>query len=325
MPFTFGLSQNGTSLTMGVGVSRQSDMPRQQHLKNVGIRPRTLALYRFEVSQFFSYLKAFGLPLASSFLQLDSQLADYINHLFQEGEAISRAGWLLSGMRRFYPRVRRELAVSQQWYLNWTRTHTPERATPITWRIIRGDISLCLHEKWGHLGATLLLGFVFMLRTQEMLQLETDDILVVHDTITIRLSATKTSRQFEQSLTFSDPTVVGILRKLMSMFTSHQLWPFSATHFRSCFRALHNFFGLQELHLVPYSIRRGAATHFYQFYNSLDYVLVQGRWKDQRTARIYLDDARATVVRFQAAYTSSPKLNLFLREWKRYAVGYARG
>ena len=40
--------------------------------------------------------------------------------LFQEGEAISRAGWLLSGMRRFYPRVRKELCLAQHWYTIWT-------------------------------------------------------------------------------------------------------------------------------------------------------------------------------------------------------------
>ena len=306
---------------MGVGVSKLFEMPKQKHLKNMGIRPRTLKLYRFEVSQFFAYLSAFGEPLATSYPQLDSQVAEYINHLFQEGEAISRAGWLLSGIRRFYPRIRRELPVSQQWYLNWTRTHTPERATPITWKIIRADVGVCLHEKWGHLGATLLIGFVFMLRTQEMLQLKVGDVLLERNTITIRLTTTKTSRQFEQSLTFTDPTVVAMLHRLMSWFSRPEFWPYSASHFRNCFRALHDFLDLKDLGLVPYSIRRGAATHFYQFYNNLDFVMVQGRWKDQRTARIYLDDARATLVRYQQAYSSSSKIIHFLREWKQAANG----
>ena len=296
-------------------------MPKQKHLKNLGIRPRTLKLYRFEVSQFFTYLDIFGLQLATSYHQLDEQVAEYINHLFQEGEAISKAGWLLSGLRRFYPRIRRELPVSQQWYLNWTRTHTPDRATPITWKILRADIGLCLHEHWGHLGATLLVGFVFMLRTQEMLQLESDDVMITRNTVTIRLQTTKTSRQFEQSLSFTDPTVVVVLRKLMSWFSTQAFWPFSVTCFRNCFKSIHRFFELDELQLVPYSIRRGAATHFYQFYSNLDFVMVQGRWKDQRTARIYLDDARATLVRYQDKYSATPKLQLFLREWKNVADG----
>lgn len=306
---------------MGVGDFKSFDMPKLKHLKNMGIRPRTLKLYRFEVSQFFTYLDVFRLDMAASYHQLDELVAEYINHLFQEGEAISRAGWLLSGLRRFYPRIRRELPVSQQWYLNWTRAHTPARATPITWKIMRADIGLCLHEQWGHLGATLLIGFVFMLRTQEMLQLTVDDVLINRSTITIRLRMTKTSRQYEQSLSFTDPTVVAVLRVLLEWFTSQFFWPYSVTCFRNCFRALHTFFDLDELHLVPYSIRRGAATHFYQFYNNLDFVMIQGRWKDQRTARIYLDDARATLVRFQHRFSATPKLLLFLREWKKTANG----
>ena len=60
-------------------------MPKQRHLKNTGIRPRTLRIYRFEVSQFFTYLAALGLKLPKSFAQLDDLLAEYINHLYQEG------------------------------------------------------------------------------------------------------------------------------------------------------------------------------------------------------------------------------------------------
>ena len=49
--------------------------------------------------------------------------------------------------------------------------------------------------------------------------------------------------------------------------------------------------------------------------------MVQGRWKDQRTARIYLDDARATLVRFQHAYSASPRILFFLQEWRQAADG----
>ena len=42
----------------------------------------------------------------------------------------------------------------------------------------------------------------------------------------------------------------------------------------------------------------GGATHFYVVLKSLDFVMVQGRWKDQRTCRLYLDDARAMLVNF---------------------------
>ena len=91
----------------------------------MGAQKRTVQLYRREVSLFFEYLEFMRLPLPSSYPLLDQRVADYINHLFQEGESISKAGWLLSGLRRFYPRVRKELCLAQQWYTNWAREHTP--------------------------------------------------------------------------------------------------------------------------------------------------------------------------------------------------------
>lgn len=124
----------------------------------------------------------------------------------------------MSGFCRFYPRVRKELAVSQQWFNNWTRAHVPARAPPITWKILRAGVTLCEKENWSHLGATLLMGFIFMLRTQEMLLLTTNDILFLNGTIAIRLVATKTSRQYEQSLSFDNSNLVRILQQFMEEF-----------------------------------------------------------------------------------------------------------
>ena len=42
----------------------------------------------------FAYLECEGMALAQSYGKLDQQLADYINHLFQEGETLTEAGWL---------------------------------------------------------------------------------------------------------------------------------------------------------------------------------------------------------------------------------------
>ena len=62
---------------------------------------------------------------------------------------------------------------------------------------------------------------------------------------------------------------------------------------------------------VPYSLRRGGATHFYIALQALDFVMVQGRWKDQRTCRLYVDDARAMLVNFSLPPASLPLLLRF--------------
>ena len=64
-----------------------------------------------------------------------------------------------------------------------------------------------------------------------------------------------------------------------SNFDGDSFWPGSSSYFRHFFSALHIFFQLDSLQLGPYSSRRGAATHFLQFQNILDFVIIQGRWK----------------------------------------------
>ena len=108
---------------------------------------------------------------AKSYSRLDKEVADHINHLYQECAALTRAGWLLSGIKRLYPRMRKELAVSQQWKNNWCRQHTPTRAPPITWKIVQAIAGVCFHQHWYQLAILFLVGFALFLRTQELLEL----------------------------------------------------------------------------------------------------------------------------------------------------------
>ena len=86
----------------------------KRHLKYLGVRKRTIDLYKREVSLFFDYLSFHNIKVPTSMETLDLEIGEYINHLYQEGEAVSRAGWLLSGFRRLYPRTRRVLCLAQQ-------------------------------------------------------------------------------------------------------------------------------------------------------------------------------------------------------------------
>ena len=303
-------------------------MTNKRHLKTAGISRRTLGIYRREVSLFFRFLDSEGLALPRSYERLDEFLAEYINHLFQEGESLTKAGWVLSGVKRLYPRVRKELAISQQWYNNWCREHTPRRATPLTWELIQAFCGVCLRLRWPRLTTLLLIGFVFFLRTGEMLALRSGDIFCSQDdgSIIVRLASSKTSPSAQQSLAHFDARFALLLQWLLSHFGHDEaLWPYSASHFRHCFSHLCGFFELQHLQLVPYSIRRGGATYFYTKSDGLDAVMIRGRWKDQQTARIYLDDARATLVRLTIPQHLKPLILLFRRHFLNAVHRCARG
>ena len=220
---------------------------------------------------------------------------------------------LLSGLKRLYPRIRREVAISQQWYNNWTRQRTPVRAVPITWELVQGFVGVSIHLKWYRLALIFLVGFVFFLRTQEVLSLSAEDLAVDtgEGSIILRLAKSKTSPGAQQSLAMHDLTLAWLVKALLvKIRTQGPLWT-STTHFRTTLQAFCVFFELEAHGFVPYSLRRGGATHLYVKTNNLDLVMITGRWKDAATARVYLDDARATLVRFQLGRSSRMLLRCF--------------
>lgn len=302
-------------------------MPRVRRLRHAGISDRTLRIYKREVSQFLQFLELNCIDLPTSYDRLDHEVAEYINHLFQEGEALTKAGWLLSGIKRLYPRVRRELAISQQWYGNWVREHTPTRATPITWKLVQAFVGACLQAKLPRMAFLILIGFVFFLRTGELLSLHLGDVaLDPHEGATvIRIAVSKTSPHAQQSVAHVDATFCSLLLSLRRSLSEGPLWPYSVSHFRRSLASLSAFFEVEHLRLVPYSLRRGGATHFYGVWGNLGFVMVRGRWRDARTARIYLDDARAVLISTSFSPRSSHLIASFRRVFFSFVSRCAKG
>eukprot|EP00438_Fugacium_kawagutii_P020465 Skav206770 [mRNA] locus=scaffold167:518352:522925:+ [translate_table: standard] len=216
------------------------------------------------------------------------------------GPLLDHIAMELRRQTELYPRVRKELAISQQWYNNWSRQHVPNRAVPITWDIVLGFAGLAMHLKWPRLCLLFVVGFTFFLRTQELLQLTVSDFKVdcKDGTIVLRISSAKTSYGNQQSVAKTDYKLAILVQHLLDQLPDDSdLWQYSTSHFRNVLKSFSKFFDLSYLGLVPYSLRRGGATEMYLRTNNLEAVMIQGRWRDSATARIYLDDARATLVR----------------------------
>ena len=79
---------------------------RNDHLRFLGIIRRTRRSYENAAAAFIQYFRALRGRLPNTMVELDEELAEYVNHLYQEGDSVSLAGWTLSGLKRFYPRCR---------------------------------------------------------------------------------------------------------------------------------------------------------------------------------------------------------------------------
>ena len=213
------------------------------HLRFKGITSRTATLYKREVNRFLRYAVAEKGSLPSQVEVLDELLGEYINELYQEGEPISHAGWLLSGFKRFAPDLRKSLVTGQQFYVNWLRDHVPFRAVPMPWSVAKMLAACACQHQTPDLGLLLLLGFSFFLRTMEMVSLSSDDIHVdpLSSSVVITLQHTKTSRNSVQSL---------VLHRL----PKGKIWRYTPSGFRKCFRELLSSVGALPCEFSVYSI-----------------------------------------------------------------------
>ena len=143
-------------------------MAPKLHLKFKGITPKTSQLYRKEVNRFFTYVTVELGHIPTAVIELDECMAEFINMLYQEGESVSHAGWLLSGFKRFLPTLRRDLVTAQQYYNNWIRDHVPVRAVPMPWNVAKTVAAVAYSEGHYDLALLLILGFAFYLRTMEL-------------------------------------------------------------------------------------------------------------------------------------------------------------
>ena len=296
-------------------------MPRKLHLKFKGITPKTSRSYRKEIHRFFQYLSAEKISLSTTASSLDAVLAEYVNVLYQNGDSLTQAGWLISGLKRFLPQLRFQLPTAQQYYQNWLRDHVAQRATPMPWLVAKALATLAWRLQYYDMALLLLLGFCFFLRSTEFLTLPVENIVVdlPSSQVILTLEQTKTSKQFQQSLVLRHATLARIVAQgLQKVPPRGPLWRHSARVFRESFTLLLQNLQLESHQFSLYSLRRGGATHAYTIGRDLNYVAMQGRWRDLRTARIYLDDARATLVKLAFTRPISHHLQSLASFWSTF-------
>ena len=160
---------------------------------------------------------------------------------------------------------------------------------------------MALDAKDPPLAALLLLSFLALLRTGEIVQLKLTDVSWDLDTgiIVLALPDTKTARAGAESVLVKDPLLPFLLQYVSQNFSSPRFWPGSVPAFRKALALLCTHLGVENYHFTPYSLRRGGASQAFAKGVTFDSLLQRGRWQSVRTARIYLDSGRAALVQQQ--------------------------
>jgi hypothetical protein len=160
--------------------------------------------------------------------------------------------------------------------------------------------------------------FRFFLRTGELLQLENRHILVADSTIILFLGITKTGPRnpHSGSAYLIDYQLAALLRhwKAQNSATA-RLIPWKPQKFRAIFQQVLVYCGLQNFNFKPYSLRRGGATNLWLTTHNYSAVCQMGRWSNERTMRLYIQDSLSLLNDIK--FHMTPKRVQWITRWRQ--------
>lgn len=291
-------------------------MTKRTHLRFAGLQQRSLAAYRLALDRFLAFASEHRASLASP-RKLDMALAEYLNCMYQEGEAVSAAGRTFSGIKRFIPELKLLLPAATQYFRNWQRCHRPLRAVPLSWELLQAMAAICWDQGSPSTALLLYVGFNCFLRTAEMLALQFCHLPPRHTKaeVAVVIPFSKTSNGNAQVLLVKD---VNIWRLTTFLKRSHSstalLWAGTAAMFRNVWRQVLLCLDFRPDDYSPYGIRRGGATWYFLETASLDATLARGRWAVSKTARSYIDDGALTLSKQQWSARQRRNVKIWTRK-----------
>ena len=279
-----------------VRAQRVVDRHRKGPLRQLLIAPRTSKEYTRACRWFFAWLVQECIEIRGSLWEMDQLVCKGIEYLWQSGDTRGMVGNLISGLEHFVTCLHGNLKGSWRLWRAWGRQELPHRAPPLTPAMVWAIAHVLWQWKFADCAALVLLGFDTFLRTGELVAIQRLHVLTGQSewpSMHVSLPFTKgTARSGGvESVVCRDPLVVAVIHKLLhELSPGDRLLRRTPLQFRNAFRHATNEIGLEAGH-TPYSLRRGGATHFFRKCGSMDKTMEAGRWRDSRTARIYVNTA----------------------------------
>ena len=301
---------------------RRGALKSKRSLRYAGLHATTLRAYRRALSAFLRFTNKSSAKIFTA-AHLDKCVSQFLEDSFQEGEPLAYAGHLLSALKRFYPEFKLKLPRSSQYYKNWSKEYHPVRAIPATWELTEALVGAALETNQGPTALLVVLGFVGMLRTSEMMTLTYQHLVVHpnHQHISLVIPESKTSNGNPQVILLTDQHLVKMVMALRPRrHLSKPIWTKSPQAFRSSFDQLIVLLGFHSKSYVPYALRRGGATFHFQQHQSLDLTVQQGRWACAKTARLYVDSGTCQLAHVSWTKVQSRRVLQYRQKCKQWRL-----
>jgi integrase len=154
-----------------------------------------------------------------------------------------------------------------------------------------------------------LLSFDCLLRVGELLQLRVRDVVQpldsrlgsAHTRMALRLAHTKTGNN--QWVSLHNPQVEQVLQHYLasSVFAvDSRVFPMSAARFRRSLSRVCVELSVGSTAYVPHSFRHGGATRAHLLGDSIQQIMLRGRWRNLESARRYIQTGRALLTQLHS-------------------------
>eukprot|EP00971_Amphidinium_carterae_P347077 6488902-Amphidinium_carterae.4 len=238
------------------------------------LKSATRRRYEDAVNDFSHWCLEHRVPFPSSREECCGVLGDYLEFFWTEGHGKAKAANVLCAMQFRFVYLKNHLQWPWRLYSAWQRLELPLRAVPLSVELLQAFCGHLLFAGVPRLALMLAVGFHCLLRPNELSHARVRDIRFYsrQQLAEVTLHHTKGAPHGSQSVMVDDPQTLFWLRSVLR-------------HLRPT--------DLHSWHIRPHSIRRGGATYHYSVAQNLDLLTTRGRWKQVKTARVYLDQAAA--------------------------------
>ena len=283
-----------------------------QQLKLYGLRDTTVQRYRKGVQAFLTFLhnhlhihQPHDQPTTAE--DFDELYCEYMAYSYDNNISYGLITDGFFGLQFFLPLTKHRLPESSLMLKGWRRLEPTESRPPITWEVV--VVLCCTMIKNGYVehGIATLCAFDMYLRIGEFLQLRVCDVATPHDPrlgsaytrAAIRLARTKTGRNQFVTLNNHDVSRLLHLQCLVRPSTRSLVFGFTRNGYRAVFQRCLDALGLGSIGYTPHSLRHGGATRDFLLGKSIDDILFRGRWEANKSAKTYVQSARALLLQVQ--------------------------
>ena len=249
---------------------------------------------------------------------LDTAVGAWLEHAYSEGEYKSLASDGLAGLQFYLPSSVGKLKHSWKLAKVWQRLEPPMRVLPVSPLLVLGFAGAAVALGFINEAAGLLVAFDCMLRSGELYTLKVKDVKFMRKRAVLNLNQSKAGKRAghsEMVVVESRLAFKWLKQACSGRSKEERLLSKGPAFFRKLFHAMTGFFNAEGL-LTVYSLRRGGATWDFLHHQSMERTLLRGRWSTAHTARIYLQDAVATVSHLQLTAEQRQLAHFLLRRLK---------